>query len=139
MRALVFALLVSAPVLAQASIEVVPDSLEAAPAVDLVDPLLVGTWTLDRVEDGGRIGEMGADVEAMTCVFDADGTGHVTMTLMQDLETIEREQTFDFETASGRIITDSDDQPVVYQIMEDGRLELRHPGGLVLHMERSAE
>ena len=139
LRALALVLALSTSAFAQATLEAPADTLEAEPVVDLVDPLLVGIWTLDAVESHGEIGAMGADVEAMRCVFEADGQGHVTMTLMQDLDTIEREREFEFETEAGRIVTDSDDQPVVYQILEDGRLELRHPGGLTLHLERASE
>ena len=129
MRALVFALaLVAAPALAQST----PDAAA-------VDPALVGTWTLEDVEDAGSLGAMGAEIEAMTCRFEADGRGHVEMTLVQDQDVIQRSREFTFDTEGGQIVTDDDDQPAAYRILDDGRMELRHPMGLTLVFRLTAE
>ena len=136
MRLLVFAAaLVAVPAAAQSASEPtapVADSVEVA----LVDPLVVGSWTLDEVEEGGFLGLMGAEIEAMTCDFAADGTARVAMTIVQDQETRETERTFDFETAGGEIVSEGDD-PVGYSVRDDGRLELSTGGGLALVLVRA--
>ena len=139
MRALVLALAVAAlPAAAQST----PAAPEAAPPaadsveVALFDPLLVGEWTLDEVAEGGFLARMNAEVEAMTCDFDADGTATVAMTVLQDQETTETSSAFDYETEAGQILSDTDD-PVRYRILEDGRLELSDSLGLVLRLVRA--
>ena len=137
MRAVLVALLLAAPALAQST----PDEPPAPPLAQAqaVDPGLVGTWALDETVGLGFLGRMGVEVEAMRCAFRADGTADVTMTVEQDQETMETAKTFAFSTQDGAIVTDADDQPVRYQILEDGRLELRDPMGLVVRLAPVAE
>lgn len=137
MRALALALLVAAPALAQSTAESEP--LVAEPDIATVDPMLVGTWTLDDVDNAGTLDEMGADIEGMVCTFGSDGSADVAMTIVQDLDTIVRQRTFGYETTDGRIVSDEDDQPMAYRFLEDGRLEIRHPLGLTIHLSRAGE
>lgn len=133
MRALLAALLLATPVLAQSTPEEPPPAPPPVQA-QAIDPSLVGTWELDETVDLGFLGRMDVEVQAMRCVFRADGTADVAMTVEQDQDTTATAKTFGFSTEDGTIVTDTDDQPVRYQILEDGRLEIRDPMGLVVRL-----
>ncbi len=86
--------------------------------------------------EGGQLGELGVDVEAMVCSFGAEGTASVQMEMVQDLEPLSMERTFDYDTEDGRIVVDGDD-PVAYEILEDGRLQMTTSDGMVVRLTRS--
>ncbi len=147
--ALVAALL-AVPALAQSDSEPAPlpeptdlpvTDVATEPAVDValeaeVDTALVGAWTLEEVAEAGRLGELGVKVEEMTCAFDAAGTAHVEMEMVQDLEPLSHERTFTFDTEDGQILVEDDD-PVRYQILDDGRLQITTADGLVVRLTRA--
>lgn len=101
-----------------------------------VDPQLVGAWALDEVAEGGELGQLGVEIEEMTCDFDADGTGRVEMEMVQDRDPITSERTFEFVTDDGRIVVPNDDD-VTYRVLTDGRLEMTTAGGTVLRFVRA--
>ena len=136
MRALLVALALSAPALAQST----SDEPAAPPAVAEAasgDGAVVGTWALDETDALGYLGELGVEIEAMTCAFRADGTADVAMTVTQDQETSASARTFTFATVDGRIVADND--VMRYEVLEDGRLRMSDARGLVLVFERVGE
>ncbi|WP_420455077.1 hypothetical protein [Rubrivirga sp.] len=142
------AALLTVPALAQSDPAPLPEptappvtDVAAEPAAEVeskagVDSVLIGAWTLAEVAEGGRLGELGVEVENMTCAFDAAGTAHVQMEMVQDLEPLSHERTFAFETEDGQILVEDDD-PVRYQILDDGRLQITTADGLVVRMVRT--
>lgn len=121
-------LLLAAPVVAQSSPEnsavQFPVETEGdAPVQEIVDPMLVGDWTLDEVTAGGILAQFGVNVQAMTATFSAAGQAEIVMTAVQDGETLFRERAFSFTTNEGRILEENED-PVDYAILEDGSLVL---------------
>jgi len=124
------------PASAQSTSEVAADTLaEASAAPSAVDPAVVGEWTLNEVADTGFLGRMGAQIRAMHCDFSAEGEATVTMTLFQDEDRIERSRSFEYETEDGQIVS-TDDRPVGYRVLSDGRLELSDATGLVILLVR---
>ena len=92
--------------------------------------------TLEEVAEAGRLGDLGVAVEAMTCAFSAEGTATVEMEMVQDLDPMTMERTFPYDTEDGRIMVEGD-EPVRYQILEDGRLEMVTGDGLVVRLVRT--
>ena len=138
MRPLALAVAVLAlPALAQSDPEPgLPAPPEAPAETAEVDSALVGAWQLDEVTEGGQLQEMGVEVEGMTCAFGAGGTARVEMEMVQDLDPLSHERTFEFETENGEILIEDDD-PVRYRFLADGRLEMTTAGGLVVRLVRS--
>ena len=102
MRLLVLALAALAtPALAQSSVGA--PTVQAAPVAPTVDPVLVGEWTLSAVVTGGTLDAYGVDVQAMTCVFTADGQARVSMRAVQDQEPMARQRAFAFQAADGTL------------------------------------
>lgn len=138
MRPLALAVLALAvPAAAQTTTPALP----AAPALTAdstvaVDPQIVGEWELDEVAEGGQLGELGVEIEDMSCDFDAAGVGRVEMEMVQDLDPIQTERTFEFETDGGLIVVPDDDD-VAYRLLSDGRLEMTTAGGTVLRFVRA--
>lgn len=133
------AVVLAAPAVAQSDPE--PAEPIASPILDVtvtseVDAALVGAWTLEEVAQEGRLGELGVEVEDMRCAFDAQGTATVAMEMVQDLDPLSMERTFEYETEDGLIVVEGDD-PVQYQILEDGRLQMTTANGLVVRMVRT--
>ena len=130
------------PVFAQSDAEPAPLPEFVAPPVtdvtvpDTLDADLVGEWTLEEVAEAGRLGDLGVAVEAMTCAFSAEGTATVEMEMVQDLDPMSMERTFPYDTEDGRIMVEGD-EPVRYQILEDGRLEMATVDGLVVRLVRT--
>ena len=123
MRALVLALLAAAvPAAAQASADAPPPLVVTAEAP--VDSALVGEWTLESVVEAGHLGDYGVDLQAMTCVFSADGQARVSMMAVQDGETMSRQRSFDFEAEGGTLTEDNGDE-IQYRVLDDGQLELQ--------------
>ena len=134
-RLAVLALLAtSTPAWAQATSTPEPDSTALAQGV--VDPVLVGEWTLVEVENEGRMAVFGAEIEEMACTFKAEGEGTVEMTVVQDRETIEADRSFKFETVDGRILV-NDAEPIGYAVLETGEVRLSMPDGLVVRLRRA--
>ena len=119
------------PVFAQSDAEPAP-----LPEPVALDADLVGEWTLEEVAEAGRLGDLGVAVEAMTCAFSAEGTATVEMEMVQDLDPMSMERTFPYDTEDGRIMVEGD-EPVRYQILEDGRLEMATVDGLVVRLVRT--
>ena len=142
MRLLALAAVVLAvPAVAQSDVAPAPPTEPvASPVLDVavtseVDAALVGAWTLEEVAEVGRLGDLGVEVEDMTCAFSAEGTATVEMEMVQDLDPLTRERTFEYDTEGGLIVVEGDD-PVQYQILEDGRLQMTTTDGLVVRMVR---
>ena len=134
MRALVLALLAAAvPAAAQASADAPPPLVVTAEAP--VDSALVGEWTLESVVEAGHLGDYGVDLQAMTCVFSADGQARVSMMAVQDGETMSRQRTFDFEAEDGTLTEDTGDE-VQYRVLEDGQLEIQD-GEMIIRLARA--
>ena len=139
MRTLALALVALAtPAFAQAGPVVGPDTVQAAdPAVD---PALVGEWTLARVVEPGALGDYGVEIQAMTCLFSADGHARVSMAAVQDGDTMSRQREFEFETEAAmdgpadvlEIVEASGDRRVAYRLTDDGLLELTDDGMVIL-------
>lgn len=143
MRALALAAVVLAtPAFAQADAETDgPAEVATSPVLDVlvtseVDAALIGAWTLEEVAEEGHLGEMGVEVEAMHCAFGPEGTATVEMAMVQDLDPLRMERTFTYDTEEGQIVVEGDD-PVEYEILADGRLEMTTAQGLVVRLVRT--
>ena len=143
MRVLALAVaLLATPAFAQADHEV--DALETlmvTPVLDEVvapdvDADLIGAWTLEEVAEAGVLGDMGVDVEEMRCAFTPQGTATVEMGMVQDQDPLRMQRTFDYDTQNGLIVVE-DDEPVAYEILADGRLQMTTPQGLVVRLVRT--
>lgn len=132
--AVLAALVVAAPALAQANADAAPPVERAAS----VDPALVGEWTLIKVQEAGEIGRFGGEIEAMSCEFDADGSAEVELTVLQDRDLHTHDQTFEFDTEDGTIVR-SGAPPVQYQVLGKDLLVLRDSAGLVVQLVRVGE
>lgn len=137
------AVLLAAPVMAQSSTEtpvavppVETEVVDPAPQPVTVDPALIGEWTLDEMTSPGVLASFGVDVQSMTAVFSADGQAKISMTAVQDGETMFRDRTFTFRTEDGDILEEGD-EPVSYQIWDDGALQLTD-GEMVIRFVRAA-
>ncbi|MEM1116076.1 MAG: hypothetical protein AAF845_11980 [Bacteroidota bacterium] len=119
-------LLVAAPAFAQANEDIERGAVDAA---------LVGEWELMEVEALGEMAAFGAEVDDMTCAFGADGEAEVQISILQDLDTHARTQTFAFVTEAGQIVPDG--APAVeYAVYGGDLLELRDANGLVVRLRR---
>lgn len=126
--------LTALPVAAQANADLAVRTVET-PAPQVVDPALIGEWTLLKVEDAGAIGRFGGEVEEMTCDFEADGSAEVHLAVMQDQDLQEHVKTFQFATEGGTIVPDGS-QPVRYEVLGGDLLVLHDPMGLVVQLVR---
>ncbi len=118
------------PALAQSSARA--PAVQAAPTVD---PALVGEWTLSEVVDPGSLDDYGVDVQAVTCVFTADGQAEVSMTAEQDGDPMSRRRAFGFEAAGGTLTEEGGDV-VYYRVLAADELELV-ADGMVIHLLRA--
>lgn len=139
MRALALFTVLALPVAAQSSPEAATAATDttalAVEAPAQVDSALVGAWTLDEVVEAGVLAEFGVEVQAMTCVFSADGQAEISMTAVQDGETLFRDRSFAFSTDDGTIVEDDGDA-VPYRLLEDGSMELAD-GEMVIRFVRA--
>ncbi len=127
------ALILATPALAQSSVEEAPPvEVEQQAAVD---SLLVGEWELDELTAPGMLAAYGFDVQAMTCVFSAEGEAVISMAAVQDGDSISRARTFTFRTEGGEILEDGD-TPVAYRILDDGSLEITDDGMVIRFVRR---
>ncbi|MDT0631749.1 hypothetical protein RQM47_05490 [Rubrivirga sp. S365] len=122
-----------------ASAQAARDSDSERPATErteaTVDPNLVGEWRLLQVEEAGEIGTFGGEIKGMDCDFEAGGSAHVRLEVMQDLDLQEHAEAFPFETEGGAIVRPGA-PPVRYEVLGEDLLVLRDPTGLVVHLVR---
>lgn len=122
-------LLLAAPTFAQAAST--PPSIQVAD----VDPALVGDWSLMKVEALGEMARYGAEIQAMECAFNADGTAEVRLAVEQDEDVTSRTRAFRFTTDDGWI--ESEGAPgMAYDVFGGDLLVLRSQDGLVVHLRR---
>ena len=129
--AAVLALLVALPVSAQANADAAPLTESAV----VVDPALVGAWTLIKVQEPGAIARFGGEIEAMSCDFAADGSAEVRLAVLQDREVHEHDRTFAYATEGGEIVGEGA-PPVKYEIHGGDLLVLHDATGLVVQLVR---
>ena len=125
------ALLTATPAFAQASADPVP-----AFVVRSVDAGIVGTWELAEVENAGAMAELGAEIEQLVLRIESDGDATVEMEVVQDRETIEKEDAFHCTTEDGQILR-SDRTPIDYEVLSEEEIRLTDPQGIVLRMRRA--
>lgn len=137
MRLLVLALLAAAsPALAQSDADTAPaEAASAAADPAPVDSALVGEWRLESVVEGGEMEDYGVDLQAMTCVFSAEGRARVSMMAVQDGETMSRQRVFRFDAAGGTLTKESGVE-IEYRLLGDRRLEIQD-GDMVVHLVRA--
>lgn len=123
-------LTLAAPAFAQSAAPVAPV------AVDDVDLALVGEWELAAVEDGGVMDELDAEIESLWLRIESDGDATVQMEVVQDLETVERQDAFHCTTEGGQILP-SDRPAIAYEVLGDGEIRLKDSKGVVVRMKRT--
>lgn len=131
------ACLLVAPTAAQAQ-QQSPGVPISSPFSASIDESLVGHWELANVERLGAIEDFGAAVDEMECDFSADGTARVLLAVEQDQDTMERERSFHFVTAEGRIVPEQG-PAVAYEVLGQDDIRLTTADGLVVLMHRAAE
>ena len=123
-------LTLAAPALAQSTAPAVPV------ATGDVDLALVGEWELVAVEDGGVMDELDAEIESLWLRIESDGDATVQMEVVQDLETVERQDAFHCTTEGGQILT-TDRPAIAYEVLDDGEIRLKDSKGVVVRMKRT--
>jgi len=101
-----------------------------------VDQALVGTWELAEVEDGGMMAQLGAEIDALVLRIEADGAALVEMDVIQDLETMTREDTFNCTAQNGEIQPD-DRAAISYEVLGEDEIRLTDPEGVIVRMKRT--
>ena len=127
----VLSLLIAVPAGAQADADPKP-----AVTARTVDAAIVGTWELAEVEDAGAMDELGAKIEQLVLLIEADGDAIVEMEVVQDRERIKKEDAFHCTTEAGRILR-SDRTPIDYEVLSEDEIRLTDPQGIVLRMRRA--
>lgn len=107
------------------------------PAIESpVDQAVVGTWELAEVENGGLMAQLGAEIDALVLRIAADGEALVALEVIQDLETMTKEDSFRCTAQNGLI--QPDDRPAIsYEVLSEDELRLRDPKGVVVRMKRA--
>lgn len=101
-----------------------------------VDEAVVGTWELAEVEYGGLMAELGAEIDALVLRIEADGAALVELEVVQDLETMTREDSFNCTAQNGTI--QPDDRPAIsYEVLNADEIRLTDPEGVVVRMKRA--
>lgn len=101
-----------------------------------VDQAVVGTWELAEVEDGGLMAELGAEIDALVLRIEADGDALVALEVIQDLETMTKQDSFQC-TASDGMIRPEDRPAISYEVLSESEIRLRDPEGVVVRMKRT--
>ena len=101
-----------------------------------VDQALVGTWELAEVEDGGLMAQLGAEIDALVLRIEADGEALIELEVVQDLETMTKEDTFNCTAQNGQIQPD-DRAAISYEVLGEDELRLMDPEGVVVRMRRA--
>ncbi|GAB5535999.1 MAG: hypothetical protein Rubg2KO_22480 [Rubricoccaceae bacterium] len=101
-----------------------------------VDQAVIGTWELAEVEDGGLMAELGAEIDALVLRIEADGEALVELEVVQDRETMTKEDTFNCTTEDGQIRPD-DRAAISYEVLGEDELRLTDPQGVIVRMKRA--
>lgn len=128
------ALSFAAPAVAQTAVQDTLPNLEVAGVS--VDQAVVGTWELAEVEDGGLMAELGARIDMLVLRIQADGEALVELEVVQDQETMKKEDSFQCTAQNGTIWPD--DRPAIsYEVLGQDEIRLKDPKGVVVRMKRA--
>ena len=101
-----------------------------------VDQAVVGTWELAEVEDSGLMDELGAVIDALMLRIEADGETLIELEVVQDLETMTKEDRFHCTAQNGQIQPD-DRAAISYELLSADEIRLTDPQGVVVRMKRT--
>ena len=80
--------------------------------------------------------ELGAEIEQLVLLIEADGDAMVEMEVVQDREMIKKEDAFHCMTEAGQILR-TDRTPIDYEVLGENEIRLTDPQGIVLRMRRA--
>mgnify|MGYP000153274954 CR=1 FL=1 len=91
---------------------------------------------LMEVEDGGLMAQLGAEIDALVLRIEADGEALVELAVIQDLETMTKEDTFNCTAQNGQIQPD-DRAAISYEVLGEDEIRLTDPEGVIVRMKRT--